>query len=65
MEAACALRHDINLGRTNVARLQAGPGLLGFAVLFMLCMAETSWLLTDSPNAASIVAAVEGIQLPH
>ena len=62
MAAMRALGHDIISGRTMVAHRRADPGLLGLAVLFMLCMTETAWLLTGNPNAASIVAAAEGIR---
>ena len=65
MAAACTLRHDFISARTKVAHRRADPGLLGFAVLFMLFMAETSWLLTGNPTAANVVAAAEGIQLPQ
>lgn len=65
MEAAPTLRHHITAARAEVTQRRGGAGLLGLAVLGMLCATEVTWLLTGSPDAAAIVAAAEGIQLPQ
>jgi putative effector of murein hydrolase LrgA (UPF0299 family) len=61
--AARAVADDFAFLLTKAAHRPIGGGLLGMVLLFMLCAAETSWLLPGDADAASIVAAGEVIDL--
>jgi hypothetical protein len=65
MSYAQAVWHELHSGRRSTA---TGPdhisGLLGIALLCMLCLADTQWLLkTGGPDAVNVVAAAESIHL--
>jgi hypothetical protein len=64
MSEARTVWHELAASRTEVANRQFGGGLLGIALLCMLCAAETAWLLTTGGSeAVNVVAAAEGIHL--
>jgi hypothetical protein len=51
--------------RSRSAGQRDGDSLLGLALLFMLCAAETTWLIAGTPESANIAAAAEGVYLPQ
>jgi hypothetical protein len=64
MSQAQLVWHELQAANSVVARRRLTGGLLGIVLLFMLCLAETEWLLlTGGPDAVNIVAFAEGIRL--
>ncbi len=62
MNVTRVIWHDSGSERTKLARHRVSDGLLGMALLVMLCAAQVLWLLPGVSGAASIVAAAEGFQ---
>ena len=64
MSYAQAAWYELRSGRSTATRPDFTGGLLGIALLCMLCAADAEWLLkSGGPDAVNIVAAAEGIHL--
>jgi hypothetical protein len=63
MNVARTVWHDAATAQSDVARKQISGGLLGIALLCMLCAAQVTWLVAGGSEAGAMIAAAEGIYI--